>query len=138
MCIIKAAFDADLDVDGGWGYSHEDVMIIKDKSMPLNQLQHTLATMRAYIKMNMTLVESKRYGAINLNEKKRYEKKISNKTYQVVTYEISAMLESDYNNFIQEYKKNQDSKDFDIQEHFNRRKEATLIRVEDIWFEVLI
>ncbi len=50
-----------------------------------------------------------------------------------VSYEVSAMKESDYASFIQEYKDNFEKSDFDMEGHFKRRKEATLKR-EIVYF----
>ena len=130
--MIKAAFDADLDVKGEWGYTKELASII-ESSEHIKQVEHTLATMRAYIEMNMTLEKEERYGSINLNEKDREE--IDG--FHKVTYEISAMKEDEYAGFIDEYKEGHAQEGFDISDHFKRRKEATLIREVTHWFKVL-
>ena len=70
---IKTAFDSDLPVTGSWGYTKDDVTIIEASNMPLKQIEHIFASMRAYVEMNMTLQEGERYGSINLNEKTREE-----------------------------------------------------------------
>jgi hypothetical protein len=120
--VIKAAFDADLDVKGEWGYSKELASIIQDDEH-IKEIEHTLATMRAYIEMNMTLEKVERYGSINLNEKDR----VKDGSFHKVTYEISAMKEDEYAGFIDEYKKGHSKPEFDISDHFKRRKESTLI-----------
>jgi len=88
--------------------------------------------MRAYLEMNMTLSEHERYGAINLNEIKRELED----EYEKVSYEISAIKELEYNGFITEYKENLEKADFDMNEHFAKRKEATLKREVIYWFKV--
>ncbi|HIC44336.1 MAG TPA: hypothetical protein EYO73_08660 [Sulfurimonas sp.] len=130
--VIKAAFDADLDVKGEWGYSKELASIIQDDEH-IKEIEHTLATMRAYIEMNMTLEKVERYGSINLNEKDR----VKDGSFHKVTYEISAMKEDEYAGFIDEYKKGHSKPEFDISDHFKRRKESTLIREVTHWFDVL-
>ena len=130
--VIKAAFDTDLEVEGEWGYTKELSTIIEN-SDEIKQVEHTLAMMRAYIEMNMTLQKEERYGSINLNETHREEEGDSHK----VTYEISAMKEDEYAGFIDEYKEGHAQEGFDISDHFKRRKEATLIREVNHWFKVL-
>ena len=130
--VIKAAFDADVEVLGEWGYTKELASIIEN-SENVKQVEHTLATMRAYIEMNMTLEKEERYGSINLNEKDREE----SEGFHQVTYEISAMKEDAYASFIDEYKQGHSQPDFDISDHFKRRKEATLIREVIHWFKVV-
>jgi len=134
--VIKAAFGVDLDVDGGWGYSQEDALIINKSSIPLTQLQHTLSSMRAHLEMSMTLPKEKRYGAINVNEIKKEKKELNIRKYDIITFEISGMLEDTYANFIDEYKTGQDADSFDFEDHFSRRKKETLVREELFWFDI--
>ncbi len=131
---IKIVFNSDLKVSGAWGYSKPLATIIeKGNNGSIGQIEFTLATMRAYLEMNMTLEEDKRYGAINLNELSR----VTDGEYEKVTYEVSAIKELEYKKFIDEYKKYSESPNFDMMEHFNRRKESTLKREVIYWFKVL-
>lgn len=130
--LIKVAFNADFKVEGAWGYTQLLATVIKEgNSTPLVELEFTLATMRAYLEMNMTLEENERYGAINLQELSR--QRVEN-SYDKVEYEISAIKELEYKKFIEEYKENSDKVDFDIASHFARRKSATLKRKVSHWF----
>ena len=132
--VIKSAFDTEMDISGGWGYTQDIATTIHATELPLEQFEHTFAMMRAYLEMNMTLAKEERFGSINLNETKREEILIDSKYYDKVTYEITAMLELQYNAFIKSYKKGYGQEDFDISEHFNARKEATLHREVEHWF----
>ena len=134
--VIKTAFDADLAVSGAWGYTQELATVIESTQVPLNQLEHMLASMRAYIEMNMTLPQEERYGSINLNETHREQIKVGDLLYDKVTYEITAMKEETYTAFINEYKEGLGKEGFDITEHFNQRKKATITRSEVYWFEI--
>ncbi len=134
--IIKSAFDLDADVSGGWGYTQQSATRIHStNNIPADQFEHTLATMRAYIEMNMTLSEDERYGSINANETAREIVNADNITYEKVLYTITAMREDQYADFINEYKKGYGTADFDMNDHFRRRKEATLTRVVEYWFQ---
>lgn len=134
--VIKAAFDVELDVSGGWGYDRTQALIIHKSEMPLQQLQHTLASMRAFIEMNMTMPENDRYGAINVNETMRECVSENNKIYDKIEYEISGMPERDYEKFIEEYKSQYASPDFDIDAHFKRRRECTVVLKKPFWFDI--
>ncbi len=136
--VIRSAFDTDLDLSGAWGYSKETSTVIErnENSIPLNQLEHTLSSMRAYLEMNMTLSEEARYGSINVNELSRETIKEEGKIYHQVTYALTAMKESEYAIFIDEYKKGYGKEEFDLNDHFMRRKEKTLSRTVKHWFEV--
>ncbi len=136
--VINAAFDTDLPIEGGWGYNQSLATAITSlpEGIPLIQLEHTIASMRAYIEMNMTQPKDERYGSINLNEKVRETIEEEEKVFHKVTYEISAMKEDTYAAFIDEYKEGYGKEEFDMEDHFRRRKEATLIRIEPYWFEV--
>ncbi len=130
--VIKQAFDMALPVEGGWGYTEEDALILHaDSSMPLKQLQHTLASMRTHLEMSMTRPEEERYGGINLTEECRE----TDTAYQKVTYRVTAMLESDYAAFIAAYKAGYGTEDFDMEAHFHARKEATYRRNITVWFQ---
>ena len=130
---IKVVFNTELKVSGGWGYSKSLATIIEQSNdNSVAQIEFTLATMRAYLEMNMTLDEDERYGAINLKELSR----VKEGEYEKVTYEVSAIRELEYKEFINEYKENFKKADFDMSEHFNRRKEATLKREVIYWFKI--
>ena len=133
--VVKTAFDAEFDIDGGWGYTQDEATIINSTQMPLKELEHTIATMRAYLEMNMTLNEDERYGSINLNEIARETITINQKIYDKIDYTISAMNEKLYAKFINEYKKGYGTKEFDLNKHFKDRKEATINRKVSHWFD---
>ena len=133
--IIKSAFDMEVSLSGGWGYTQESATVIHStNNLPANQFEHTLATMRAYIEMNMTLVEEERYGSINPNETHREEVVLNHKTYHKVSYEVTGMKEDIYAGFINQYKKGYGTPEFDMSEHFKQRKAATLHRNVIHWF----
>ena len=134
--IIKAAFDTDLDIKGAWGYTQEAATIILSTPTPLIQFEHMFASMRAYVEMNMTLSKEKRYGSINLSEVAREQITVNNHLYDKVNYEINAMNEKVYASFISAYKEGYGSDSFDMAEHFQKRKEATLTREVIHWFEI--
>jgi hypothetical protein len=134
--VIKSAFDADLSLSGAWGYSQELATIIESTEVSLNQLEHMIASMRTYIEMNMTLPEEARFGSINLNEVHREQENVGNLVYDKVTYEITAIKEQTYNAFIAAYKEGLGKEGFDITEHFDQRKKATLTRSVVYWFEI--
>lgn len=134
--MIKSAFDTDMALSGAWGYTQILATVIESTDLPVPHLEHTLASMRAYIEMNMTQEKEERYGSINLNETSREQIKTDKFIYDKVTYEITAMKEDVYASFINEYKEGYGKEEFDLNDHFKRRKEATLRRVITYWFEV--
>ena len=136
--LIKETFDADLPLSGDWGYSKEKASILESlpQGMPLSQLEHTLTTIRAHLEMNITQEEKNRYGAINANEKAREQISSNSAIFDKVTYEITAIKEDLYNAFIKEYKAGYENETLDLNDHFKRRKEATLTREVVHYFEV--
>ncbi len=129
--MIERVYDRKLDVSGGWGYSKEDATIIHNlQNNPINQFEYNLAHMRAYLEMNITQPKENRYSNINLIEKDR--QKIDG--YDLVSYEVSGMLEDEYASFIDEYKDGYGNAEFDLEDHFARRKKSTLTRVVEYWF----
>ena len=136
--LIKETFDADLPLSGDWGYSKDRATIINvlPKGMPILQLEHTITSIRAHLEMNITQEKENRYGGINANEKAREVINIDTVVFDKVTYEITAMKEDLYNAFIKEYKEGYDNESLDLNDHFKRRKEATLTREVVHFFEV--
>lgn len=134
--IIKSAFDADFDLSGAWGYTQDLSTVIHSTDVPLPQMEHMLASMRAYVEMNMTLPKEDRYGSIGLNEIDRIQVTEDTSVYDKVTYEITAMKEDIYTSFINEYKEGYGTEGFDMTKHFDQRKKATLTRAEVYWFEI--
>ncbi len=134
--VIKSAFDVDLELSGDWGYDREHALVIHRTDVPLQQMEHTLASMRAFIEMNMTQPEERRYGAINVNETARECISENNRIYDKIEFEISGMLESDYEALIDEYKAGYGSPEFDMQAHFQKRKEKTVLFRKPFWFDI--
>ncbi len=130
--VIKEAFDMDLEVSGGWGYTQENAIILLAKTAQLTQLQHTLASMRTHLEMSLTQPEHNRYGGINLNELSRIT--TDDPRHEAVTYRVTALLASDYADFINAYKEGYGTESFDMEAHFLARKEATLTRDITVWF----
>ena len=135
--IIKSVFDTTLPVSGGWGYTREGATQLESnrQKIPLSQFEHMLASMRTYLEMNMTLEAKERYGSINLNELSRETIQENTTIYDKVHYEISAMKETVYADFINEYKEGYGKEDFDLEAHFNRRKKETRTRSVIYWFK---
>ena len=136
--IIKETFDADLPLSGDWGYSKDRASIITalPQGMPLPQLEHMITSIRAHLEMNITQEKENRYGAINANEISREESQSNGLIYAKVTYEVTAIKENLFKQFIHEYKEGYEKEGFDLNEHFKRRKEATLTREIVHYFEV--
>ncbi len=136
--LIKTTFDVDLPLSGDWGYSKARASIINSlpQGMPILQLEHTITSIRAHLEMNITQEKEDRFGGINANEKTREVMRVENAVFDKVTYEITAIKEELYNAFIKEYKEGYEKETLDLNDHFKRRKEATLIREVVHYFEV--
>ncbi len=133
--VIEDVFGVKLDISGGWGYDNNSAVIVNSLDLPIDQFLYMFSQMRANIEMNMTLDESDRYGGINTNFVDGKQIEIENKVYDMITFEITAMKESIYADFIQEYKDNYGkNKDFDMSEHFKRREINTIKLQSDFWF----
>ena len=133
--VIKSAFGVDLDVSGGWGYDEQSIVIVKSLNMTKNQFTHMFARIRATIEMSLTLEDGYGYSGLNLKELQNQELIINKENYEKITFEISGMNEKIYKKFIKEYKDGYGKNDFDLEDHFKRRKENTIIRNEDYWFK---
>ncbi|MDD2399857.1 MAG: hypothetical protein PHR75_04555, partial [Sulfurovum sp.] len=114
----------------------EATIIEKTENISIEELQYTIASMRTYIEMNMTLPKQERYGSINLNETGRIETEKDNMLCYEVVYTVSAMQEEAYESFINEYKGCFGKEDFDLALHFEKRKNATLTREITYYFKI--
>jgi len=136
--LILEVFEVKLDISGGWGYDYKNPLVVNSLDIPIDQFLNLYANIRANIEMNLTLEENERYGGINVHFLDGKQFTIENKTYDHITFEITAMREKEYAKVIQEYKYNYGkNKSFDMDEHFKRRKELTIKFVSDFWFEGL-
>jgi len=134
--VIKQAFDMEFPVSGGWGYSIENAIHLEKTSSPHQQLQHTLASIRMHLEMSMTQPKANRYGGINLSETDRESLENQGIVHEKVIYHVTAMKESDYASFINAYKEGYGTEIFDMEAHFEARKEATLHRDITVWFYI--
>jgi hypothetical protein len=136
--LISSTFDVALDLSGSWGYQKENATVIHAlaNNMPLNQMQHMITTIRAHLEMNITQEKENRYAGVNANEKAREVIEHDGNTYHKISYELTGIKEALYNAFIKEYKAGYENESLDLSEHFQRRKEATLIREVVHYFEV--
>ena len=130
--MIERVYETQIEVDGGWGYDQASATLLRPMPFPKTQLQHNLAHMRVYLEMNIVQEETNRYGGIDLIEIDRE----SIDRYEKVTYRVTGILEGEYNDFINEYKEGYGKEDFDLNDHFARRKAATLTREIEYWFDL--
>ena len=133
--VIEDVFGVKLDISGGWGYDNNSAVIVNSLDIPIDQFLYMFSQMRANIEMNMTLDEENRYGGINTNFVDGQQIEIEDKVYDMITFEITAMKENIYADFIQEYKDNYGKNiDFDMSEHFKQREANTIRLQSDFWF----
>jgi hypothetical protein len=136
--VIEEVFGVKLDISGGWGYDNKSVVKVHSLEIPIDQFIHTFAAIRANIEMNLTLEEDQRYGGINVTFADGQQIEIEQKMYDRITFNITAMKQDEYAEFIQEYKDNYGkNKEFNMSDHFKRRDEATISVEADFWFEGL-
>ncbi len=133
--VLKDTFDIDLNISGGWGYDNKSAVVVNSLDIPIDQFLHMFATVRATIEMNLMQDEENRYGGIKVTFLEGEQFEIENKMYDHITFEITAINETKYAEFIKEYKDNYGkNKAFDMSDHFNRREENTISLKSDYWF----
>ncbi len=131
---IKNIFDLDLEVSGGWGYNQQSALKIEKIESSFEQFAHTFAIMRANVEMNIMQDESNRYSGLNVHIEDKDEITKDDITYKIISFKITATQTEQNNKFIKEYKENYGKADFDITEHFLKRKEAAITRTTECWF----
>jgi hypothetical protein len=136
--IIEEVFGVKLDITGGWGYDNKRAVIVNTLDVPIDQFLHMFASIRVNIEMNLTREEDERFGGINLTFVEGEQFEIENQIFDKITYQVTAMKESEYADFIQEYKDNYGKNpDFDMSDHFKRREESKITLESDFWFSGL-
>jgi len=133
--VIEDMFGVKLDISGGWGYDNSAPVIVNSLDIPIDQFLHMFASIRANTEMNLYLEEKQRYGSINCNFIEGKQVEIENQLFDMITFEITAMKEIIYADLIDEYKENYGkNEEFDLEDHFKRRKENTIKLETDFWF----
>gem|GEM_PF-379025 len=139
--VLKDTFDVDLNISGGWGYDNKSAVVVNCLDIPIDQFLHMFATVRATIEMNLMQDEENRYGGIKVAFLEGEQFEIENKIYDHITFEITAINEKKYAEFIQEYKDKygktkdiQEKEAFDLSDHFERRAQNTISLKSDYWF----
>ena len=133
--VLKDTFDINLDVSGGWGYDNKSAVKVNSLDIPIDQFLHMFATVRATIEMNLMQEEENRHSGINVAFLEGEQFEIENRIYDHITFEITAMNEKKYAEFIQEYKDNYGKNEaFDMDDHFKKRAENTITLKSDYWF----
>jgi hypothetical protein len=130
--MIERVYETRLEVSGGWGYTPDSATRLHALPVSKMQVQFNLAYMRSYLEMNITRTPQERYGGIDLQETSRRREG----TLEEVHYRVSGIPETLYNAFIDEYKAGYGRDDFDINDHFARRNDATLVRNVSYWFDL--
>lgn len=130
--VIRNLFDVELNLEGGWGYDSDSSLVINSLEVPIEQFITMFTTLRSNVEMNFQKQE--KYGGITLSLEELKSIDVDIVEYQVARFKLSCMSEKVYVQFIKEYKDNYGKKEFDISDHFKRRKEQTLTRSVECWF----
>ncbi len=133
--ILKDIFDLDLDISGGWGYSQESALKVHKIDTSLEQFAHTFIMLRSNIEMNIMLGEEDRYSGLNVHVEDKKSISKNEMKYELISFKISATKIEQNKKFIEEYKENYGKENFDIQKHFQKRKEAEISRTLECWFD---
>lgn len=138
---------APLPIRGGWGYSEADAVII-DRShpaaanfQPFNgvEIEYVFARLRMYEELIGCRPEGKQHLGCNLKLKKQSLRGGENgKKYDVMEFDITALPLEVWEALKAEWEGPQGirSPDFDQEDHFRRRAEATVHYVGEYWFEI--
>ena len=132
---IKNIFDLDLEISGGWGYNQQSALKIEKIESSFEQFAHTFAIIRANVEMNIMQEESNRYSGLNVHIENEEEMREDDIKYKIISFKITATQIEQNNAFIKEYKENYGKAEFDLTQHFAKRKEATITRTIECWFD---
>lgn len=133
QAFIQQHFEVELPVKGGWGYDADaPVVVSPHPTLPVAQIEQIFATILANIEMNLMFEKGEGFAGINVKEIAREKKG----DVESVEYEITALPEKRYAEFIDEYKEGYGKADFDIEDHFRRREAETIRRNVTLYFKI--
>lgn len=136
-----------LPIRGGWGYSEADAVII-DRSHPAAanfrpfngvEVEHIFARLRMYEELIGCRPERKQHAGTQIKLKKQSLRGDEDgKKYDVMEFDITALPLEVWEALKAEWEgpRGFRSPDFDQEDHFRRRDEATVHYVGEYWFEI--
>ena len=134
-----------LPIKGGWGYTLEDAVVI-DKNdsvaskVPFNGIgyEYIFVEKRIYEELIIFRPEDERHSGIKWNLLKQKLVKHNDRRYDVLTFEVTALPDKDWEELKTEWKgiNRDNSPEFDVDAHMKKKNTLTIRYVTDYWFDI--
>ena len=144
--ILKSRFTSidELPIDGGWGYSMNDAVIIDkndpivDKVLPFNGvgIEYIFARYRTYLELITQRNEEDRFSGIDLELNFQETLNDNGKQYDRLVMDITAFRDQDFDELKQDWENNFHKQDFDSEAHEKKREEKLVHIQREFWFEI--
>ena len=147
--ILAADFKSlggELPIHGGWGYSREDAVVIdKDdpvvsKGIPFDGvgIEHIFVEKRIYEELIIFRSEDSRYSGIKWNLLEQRLTSYENRTYDVLSFEITAIPDADWEALKSEWESNNgfQASESKLKAHEKKRNEKTICYTTEYWFDI--
>jgi hypothetical protein len=135
-----------LPIRGGWGYSREDAVII-DKDDPIVPkvipfdgigIEYIFVEQRIYEELIIFQPKGSKHRGIEWNLLKQKLTFHEDRTYDVLTFEVTALLEDDWEALKAEWEKNNGflESESGLKIHEKKRNERTIRYTTEYWFDI--
>lgn len=136
----------ELPISGGWGYSHGDAVIIDkndpiiSKDLPFNgvQIEYSFFELRTYCELIVFRDKENSYSGIENNLIVQNLREVDGKSFDVLFFEVSALLNSDWLELKKEWEDNHAFKNskMKLNEHFEKRNNKMIHYKTECWFDI--
>ena len=147
--IIAADFKSipkELPISGGWGYSKEDAVVIDKydpvvpKGMPFDGvgIEYIFVEKRIYEELIIFQPEGSRYSGIKWNLLKQQTINDGNKQYDVLSFEVTAIPDADWEELRSEWEENDgfQTSQSTSEAHMEKRNSKTEDYITEYWFDI--
>lgn len=147
--ILAADFKSlggELPIQGGWGYSREDAVIINkddpvvEKGLPFDgvSIEYIFVEKRIYEELIIFRPENKRYSGIRWNLIKQQLTSHNDKSYDVLYFAVTAIPHSDWEALKSEWESNNgfQSSKAKLKLHMEKQDSKIILYQTEYWFDI--
>lgn len=142
-CVSKSG---ELPISGGWGYTKEDAVVIdKDdpvvlKGIPFDGvgIEYIFVEERIYEELNRYESEDGKYSVVGWNLLEQSLIFDDDRKYDVLSYEVTAIPESDWDSLNTEWECNTglQTSESEMKAHIEKRNIKTICYSNECWFDI--
>jgi len=146
LAVAFENFGGILPIKGGWGYNQEDAVIINKNDPIISQdepfdgvaIEYRFADLRPIVELIILRSENDRFRGIDSERIEQRLISVGAKSYDVLTFNVTALPEKDWNALKAEWEgpNGIKSSDFDKDAHSQKRDSKTICYTATYWFDI--